>query len=321
MWDKFMDDMPKSTTRSNMGGNPADTNEISEKKHHTKWWFLVLVLVIAAFASSIMYPVNENEFAYVTRFSKMVDAHDNTGVNFKMPVIDKVTKIPSYQMMYDIPPSEVITKDKKTLVIDNFAIWKVEDPVKYMQTVRGSRSEMENRISAAVYSAVKNEFGRLQRDEIISTDPSSVERVSVRVTDQVDKSLESYGISVTSVEIKKTDLPDANADAVYERMIAERNQIAASYIAEGNLEAAKIRNDVDQQVAVIIAEAEAAAAKRRGEAEAEYMKILASAYGNPEKASFYEFMRHLEALETSFKGNTTLVLDESSEVVQALLGK
>ena len=284
---------------------------------------ITMILLIAVFiGSNVVYSVAPNEFAYVTRLSKMVDAHDNEGANFKIPFIDKVTKIPSYQMIYDIPPSEVITADKKTLVIDNFAIWKIEDPVAFMKTVRGSITEMEARISAAVYSEVKNEFGRLQRDEIISTDPTSIEKVAVRVTEKVNSAMNSYGISVTSVEIKKTDLPEANAEAVYERMIAERNQIATAYISEGNLEAAKIRNEVDQEVAIIIAEAEAAANKRIGEAEAKYMEIMASAYNDTSKADFYKFLRSLDALEQSFKkGNTTLVLDESSDIVQALLGK
>ena len=225
-------------------------------------------------------------------------------------------------MIYDIPPSEVITADKKTLVVDNFAIWNVDDPVIFMQSVRGSVSEMENRISAAVYSAVKNEFGRLQRDEIISTDPSSVERVSLRVTEQVNESMKDYGVSINSVEIKKTDLPEANAEAVYTRMIAERNQIATAYLAEGDLEAARIRNEVDKQVEVIIAQAEADAEKRRGEAEAAYMEIMAEAYSSPEKAEFYEFLRSLDALEVAFEdSSTTIILDEDSRIVKALLGE
>ena len=305
----------------NSEGYAVGGEEKHEKKNNRRVLFIMILIIGIIVMFNSIYEVKPNEFAYVTRFSQMVNSHDNEGANFKMPFIDKVQKIPSYQMLYDITPSEVITADKKTLVIDNFAIWKVTDPVAFMRSVRGSISEMEARISASVYSEVKNEFGRLQRDEIISTDPTSVERVANRVTEAVNKSMQSYGISVTSVEIKKTDLPEANAEAVYTRMIAERNKIAAEYVAAGKLEASKVRNDVDQQVQVIIAEAKANAEKRRGEAEAKYMEIMASAYNNPSKSEFYEFMRHLDALEKSLGDNTTLVLDEKSEIVQALLGK
>lgn len=281
---------------------------------------VLLIAVICVFSS--MYVVEQNEYAYVTRFSKLVTYEEEPGLYFKAPFIDSVRKIPSYQMLYDIPPSDVLTADKKTLVIDNFVIWSVEDPQLFVQSIRGSISEAESRISAAVYSAVKNEFGRLQRDEIISTDPTSVERVAIRVTDYVNDSLKSYGLGVTSVEIKKTDLPEDNALTVYNRMVAERNQIATEYLAEGNYEAAQVRNEVDARVNVIIAEAQAQAEKRRGEAEAKYMEIMSQAYSDPDRAEFYEFLRGLDALRTSFSNtDTTLILDEDSEIVRILLGK
>lgn len=283
---------------------------------------IIIILLLAISFLNSTYSVSQNEYAYVTRFSKVVNIHSNWGLNFKAPFIDKVRKIPSYKMLYDVPPSEAITSDKKTLVVDNFVIWRVVDPKQFVQTLRGSVSEMEARLDSAVYSAIKNEFGRLNRDEIISVDSSSVERVSMAVTEAVNKDLKSYGVEVTAVEIKKTDLPIDNAEAVYQRMIAERDQIAATYIAEGELEAAKIKNDVDKQVDIIIAEAEAAAAKKQGEADAEYMKILSSAYSSSEKAEFYKFLRSLDALKNSFNPDqTTLILDEDSEIVKIMMGK
>ena len=239
-----------------------------------------------------------------------------------MPLLDQVKILPSYLMLYDIPPSEGITADKKTLVVDNFAIWNITDPVVYMKTMNGNQTEMEGRISVAVYSAVKNEFGRLNREEIINTDPTSVEQVSKRVTEAVNKSLSSYGITIKAVEIKRTDLPDANADAVYARMISEREQIAASYLADGNLEAEKIRNDAASETQTILANAQAEANRLNGEAEAEYMKILAEAYNSPEKESFYKYLRSLDALKESLSGsNRVLILDESNYIVQMLMGK
>lgn len=302
--------------------NGEEAVKTATKSPLRKILILALGVILGFLLTSSLYIVRENQYAYVTRFSQMVSTTDQPGLKIKIPVIDQVKILPSYLMLYDVPPSEVITADKKTLVVDNFAIWNVSDPVTYMKTMNGNQTEMEGRISAAVYSAVKNEFGRLNRDEIINTDPTSVEQVSERVTETVNKSLSSYGVIIKAVEIKRTDLPDANADAVYARMISEREQIAASYLAEGNLEAEKIRNDAASEAQTILANAEAEANKLNGEAEAEYMKILAEAYNTPEKESFYKYLRSLDALKESMSGeNRVLILDEDNYIVQMLMGK
>lgn len=299
-----------------------ETVKTVKKPPLRKILILALGVILGLLLSSSLYIVRENQYAYVTRFSQMVSTTDQPGLKIKIPVVDQVKILPSYLMLYDVPPSEVFTADKKTLVVDNFAIWNISDPVTYMKTMNGNQTEMEGRISAAVYSAVKNEFGRLNREEIINTDPTSVEQVSGRVTETVNKSLSSYGIIIKAVEIKRTDLPDANADAVYARMISEREQIAASYLAEGNLEAEKIRNDAASEAQTILANAEAEANKLNGEAEAEYMKILAEAYNTPEKESFYKYLRSLDALKESMSGeNRVLILDEDNYIVQMLMGK
>lgn len=300
-----------------------ETTEIKKSFVFSKKLLLIPVfLLLLAIGLNSFYTLRQSEYAYVTRFSKLVTLENEPGLKVKIPFVDQVSYIPAYNMLYDIPPSEVITADKKTLVVDNFVVWRVTDPFKFIQTLRGSVSEMEARISASVYSEVKNEFGRLLREQIISTDPSSVEKVSTAVTNSVNESLDAYGITVTTVEIKKTDLPEDNAQSVYDRMIAERNKIAAAYLADGELAASKIRNDVNKQIEVILSEAEANAEKRKGEAEAQYMEILADAYSTPEKAEFYRFLRSLDALQEAFaKGETTLILDEDSEIVRVLLGK
>ncbi len=289
-----------------------------------KWKILVPVLLIAALFVGLnsLYVVRENEYGYVTRFSEMIDIVEEPGLHVKAPFLDEVRTIPSYQMLYDIPPSEVTTADKKMLVIDNFAVWQISDPAKYMRTVNGSQSQMESRISASVYSAIKNEFGRLMRDEIINTDSSSVEQVAIRVTGTVDQMMqEDYGVSIRAIEIKRTDLPTENAESVYARMISDREKIAASYLADGNLEAAKIRNNADKQAATIRAEAEAQAEVLNGEAEAEYMRILAQAYSGADKAEFYVFLRELDAMKAAMaEGDRTLILDETSEIARILLG-
>lgn len=280
-----------------------------------------LCLLALLVALSATYTTKENQYAYVTRFSKMVAIEENAGLHFKVPFIDDVQKIPAYQMLYDVTPSDVLTLDKKALVIDEICLWKIEDPLQFVKSLNGSVSETEARLDAAVYSAVKNEFGRLNREEIISTDPTSVQQVSRRVSSQVNDAVRSYGISA-SVILKRTDLPSENQEAVFQRMIAERNLQSTSYLSNGNLEGARIRNDVDKQTQVILAEARATAEELNGKAEAEYMEILSQAYASPEQAEFYRFVRELDALKASFKNSgTTIILDEDSEIVRALLGK
>ena len=281
---------------------------------------IIAVLVLGAVLSG-MYGLEQNRYAYVTRFSKMVTIEDTAGLHFKIPFIDSVREIPAYQMVYDIPASDVLTKDKKALVIDEFCIWRITDPYQYVRSLNGSKAEAEARIDAAVYSAVKNEFGRLNREEIISTDQTSVRQVSERVTQQVDTALSSYGISCRVI-LKKTDLPSENQSAVFERMIAERQLQSTSYLSNGELEGNRIRNDVDKQVEIIKAEATANAEKRSGEAEAEYMRILSEVYNDPDKAEFYRFVREIDAMKQAFEagGGTTLILDGESEIARALLG-
>ena len=280
---------------------------------------LILFFLLLVSLSSV-YTLKPNHYAYVTRFSKMVAIKDTAGLHFKAPFIDNVQKIPAYQMLYDVTPSDVLTLDKKALVIDEICLWKIDDPLTFVKSLSGSISETEARIDAAVYSAVKNEFGRLNREEIISTDPTSVQQVSRRVSAQVDEAVKSYGISA-SVILKRTDLPIENQEAVFQRMIAERNLQSTSYLSNGNLEGARIRNDVDKKTQVILAEARAQAEQLNGKAEAEYMEILSSAYASPEQAEFYRFVRELDALKASFReSGTTVILDENSELVQALMG-
>ena len=281
---------------------------------------IILILGISI-VSDMFYTVQQDEYAYVTRFSKVVAIKEEPGLGVKAPFIDSIKRIPKCQMIYDIPPSDVITADKQTLVVDNFTIWRINDPEKFMRTI-ASVNEMENRISASVYNAVKNVIGGLTRAEIINENTDSVDLLSQKVTEMVNNGIGDYGVSITSVEIKRLDLPDTNAEAVYARMISERTQMADAYEAEGQLEAQRIRNETDKEVAVIKATAEAEAKRIIGEAESEYMGILSEAYSTPEREELYKFMRGLEALEITMNSNNerTLILDENSYIAQLLLG-
>lgn len=279
---------------------------------------LLLILLVVVFTNSA-YVVKENEYAYITRFSRVEVIKDTAGIHFKVPIIDKVEKLPRYRMMYDIPPSEVLTGDKKTLVVDNFAVWQIDNPTTFMRTVTRI-TEMENRIDAAVYNAVKNTLGTMDQTDIINSDNSSIDDVNSIITEMVNNQLKSYGISTVAVEIKRLDLPNDNENAVYSRMISERTQMAESYRADGNLEASKVVNETDKEVGIILSKAKATAEELKGEGESEFMKIIANAYSTEDRVQYYEFIRSLEALKTTMQGDKTLILPADNFIVKVLNG-
>jgi len=295
---------------------------MQDTKKKSKLGFLVKLIIFIVLVISVTntaYIVRENEYAYVTRFSKFVKIQDTAGLHFKLPLLDKIEKIPQYRMMYDIPPSEVLTGDKKTLVVDNFTVWQIDDPYTFMRTV--SRiSEMENRIDAIVYNAVKNTLGTMDQTAIINSDNSSIDDVNNKITELVNTQLKNYGVSTVAVEIKRFDLPEDNESAVYNRMISERTQMAESFRAEGNLEASKIVNETDKEVAILLSKASATAEELKGQGESEYMKIIAEAYSTEDRMNYYEFIRSLEALKVTMKGEKTLILPADSFIVRVLNG-
>lgn len=296
---------------------------MQETKKKSKIGFLLKLIILIILVISITnatYIVRENEYAYVTRFSKFVKIQDTAGLHFKLPVLDKIEKIPQFRMMYDIPPSEVLTGDKKTLVVDNFAVWQIDDPYTFMRTV--SRvSEMENRIDAVVYNAVKNTLGTMDQTTIINSDNRSIDDVNTKITELVNAQLKNYGVSTVAVEIKRLDLPKDNESAVYNRMISERTQMAESFRADGNLEASKVVNETDKEVGILLSKASATAEELKGEGESEYMKIIAEAYSTEDRISYYEFIRSLEALKVTMKGEKTLILPADNFIVKVLNGK
>lgn len=282
--------------------------------------FFILILIVGiVVASNTAYLVGEKEYAYVTRFSKFVKMQDTAGLHFKLPMLDQVEIIPQYRMMYDIPPSEVLTGDKKTLVVDNFAVWQIDDPYTFMKTV--SRiTEMENRIDAVVYNAVKNTLGTMNQADIINSDNGSIDLINIKITEMVNSQLKSYGVSTIAVEIKRLDLPSDNEAAVYNRMVSERTQMAESFRADGNLEASKVVNQTDKEVGILLSKAAATAEELKGEGEGEYMKIIADAYSTEDRANYYEFIRSLEALKVTMKGEKTIFLPADSYIVRVLNG-
>ena len=280
---------------------------------------IALVLVIVAFSS--VYTVKENEYACTFRFSEIVNTETEAGLHFKIPFNDSVKYFSKATQLYDIPPSAVITSDKQNMTVDCYILWNIEDPQQFYRAL-GTTSVAEERLDAITYTALKIALGNLKQSDIINMNNGG-ERNDIyeSITTTVNEQAKAYGIRVEDVKIKRFDLPDSNLNAVYTRMISERNQMAEKYAANGNFEASKIRNDVDKQVNIMVSNAEAQAALLEAEGEAEYMRLLAEAYNSQDKQEFYEFMLALDALKASLTGDDkTIILDKNSDLAQILMG-
>ena len=281
----------------------------------------VILLVLAIVAANSMYTVKENEYACTVRFSKIIETTDQAGLHFKVPFIDSIKTFTKATMLYDIPPSEVLTSDKQNMTVDCYILWKISDPLLFFQRVT-TTSEAEQRLDHLTYNELKTVMGTLAQADIINMEDGAKRNdIYESIASDVNEQAKAYGITVEDVKIKQFDLPDSNLNAVYSRMISERNQMAEKYTADGNFEASIIRNDVDKQVNIIVSNAQAEAAKLEAEGEAEYMRMLAAAYDTDDKKEFYEFILALDTLKTSLNGTQkTIILDENSELAKILMG-
>ena len=282
---------------------------------------LVIVILAAIVLGSSMYSVQENEYACVVRFSKIIKTTDTAGLHFKVPFFDSIKSFTKAAMLYDIPPSEVLTSDKQNMTVDCYIVWRIEDPKKFYQTL-GTTGSAEQRLDAITYNELKKVMGTLAQADIINMDDGAERNIIYDgIAANVDELALTYGIGVEDVKIKRFDLPESNLNAVYSRMISERNQMAEKYTADGNYDASIIRNDVDKQVNIIVSNARAEAAKLEAEGEAEYMRMLAEAYNSTEKQEFYEFTLALDALKQSLSGGEkTIILSADSALAQLLMG-
>ena len=261
----------------------------------------------------------QNEYKLVRQFGKVKRIIDQPGIRLRIPFLETTASLPKETMLYDLSPSDVITKDKKTMISDSYVLWQIQDPLKFAQTLNSSLENGESRINTAVYNATKNVISSMTQDEVITSRNGELSR---RVMDSIGNNMDQYGIRLMLFETKQLDLPDDNKPAVYERMISERDNIAATYTAEGNSEAKVIRNTTDKDVAIEISEAEKQAEILKAEGEQEYMKILAEAYRDEERQEFYSFVRSLDALEKSMKGGEkTVILSADSPIAQIFAGE
>ncbi len=272
---------------------------------------LIVAAIIVLFSSIVI--TKEDQYSIVKRFGKIERVVSNSGLSFKTPFIEEVYTLPKNIQFYDMPESDVITMDKKTMVVDCYVLWKINDPTIFAKAVN-SLIKAEGRIDSNVYNAVKSVISSLSQTDIISGRDGTLNNAFM---ENIGDAMGQYGIELISVETKHLDLPSDNKTAVYERMISERAQIAATYTAEGDAEAQKIQNETDKEVAISISDAETQAAKTIAEGEAEYMHILSEAYSDEKRSDFYTYVRALDAAKASLTGeNKTLILSSDSPIAQ-----
>lgn len=272
---------------------------------------ILVVLISSIFV--INYNIKDQE-VLILQFGKVVDNKKDEGIYFTIPFIQSKKEIFVGERLYDLPSTEVITSDKKTMISNCYVTWKVTDSKKYYQTL-SSETVAESRINVATYNAMKNYISSKTQEDVIGGKDGSL---GGNILKEIDN-LTSYGIKVTKMEVKVLDLPDDNKQAVYNRMISERNTIAAEYTAEGEKEANTIKTQADADVKKIVSEAEVAAADTIAQGEQEYYSILAESYGkSAERQEFYDFMIELEALKNSLKNGGTVVIDKDSPLYDIL---
>lgn len=276
---------------------------------------IIAILLVITFCLSLGYNVKDRE-VLVFQLGKLVKVHTDEGVYFKVPYIQSTTSIFVGERIYDIPRTNVTTSDKKTMICDAYATWQVTDIKKYYSKL-SSVQAAQDRLNASVYSSIKNVISSTSQDEVISGKDGSLGRNILKKTN-----LESYGISVTNIEIKVLDLPDDNKDSVYKRMISERQAIAAKYTADGEKKANMIKSQTNANVRTIKSNAKAEAADVIADGETQYYKILSDAYSKSEdKTDFYKYWSGLEALKETLQNGGTYVINEDSPLYEFLINK
>ncbi len=266
----------------------------------------ILIIVAVLGIAQSAYIVKQTEKAIVLQLGKPKSGPMDPGLHFKLPFVQNVIYFDSRLLEYDARPAEILTKDKKNMVVDNYSKWRISDPLLFYRTVR-SIPRAQARLDDIIYAELRVALGRYTLIEIISSDRTSIME---EVTKTSNTLLEAYGIEVLDVRIKRTDLPPENARAIYGRMRAERERMAKQYRSQGSEAAARITAQADKERTITLADADLKAEILRGEGEGIATKVYAESFGkNPR---FYEFKKSLEAYEMSFKKDTKVILSQDN---------
>ncbi|VAV84585.1 HflC protein [hydrothermal vent metagenome] len=267
----------------------------------------IIIAAIVIIASQAFFTVDQTRFAMVVQLGKPVDTIKDPGLHFKTPFIQKVIYFDNRRLIYDARPSVIITKDKKNLVVDNYARWQILDPLKYYRTVKNEIGA-QTRLDDIIFSNLREELGKRNLIEIVAGNRTELMKIVTKKTNTASK---AYGISVLDVRIKRADLPPENERAVYERMRAEREREAKKYRSEGEERALVIRAVADKEKTIILSNATRKSQILKGAADAAATKLYAEAYSRD--AQFFYFLKTMEAYKKTMSEKDTLVTTPNSE--------
>ncbi|MEC1180411.1 protease modulator HflC [Metasolibacillus meyeri] len=301
----------------------ATIKKEKQPKNMRKWatsaLIITAVFVMAIIAFANLYIVKENEYKIVRQFGEVVKYESEPGLHMKIPFIQSVTTLPKNLMTYDMMQEEINTKDKKRIIIDNYAVWRVIDP-KALISSAGTLPNAERRMSEFIYSVIRTELGKLDYDQIINAGDSSRGDINDSVTLRVNELLanDNYGIEVIDVRIRRTDLPPENEQAIFTRMISEREKTAQTYLSQGDAEKRAIEASTDREVQTLLAKANREAAVIIAEGEAEAAKIYNDTFSqDPE---FYSLYRTLESYKKTIGDDTVIIIPSDSPYAKILSG-
>lgn len=307
-----------------MSKNVVDMDERrsveQEWRKYTKigMFFIGLIILLILLFTSV-FIVREGEYKVIRQFQEVIRVETEPGLAFKIPFLQTVSTLPKYQMTYDVSQAEINTKDKKRIIIDNYAVWKIDDPQKMISNAR-TVENAESRMEEFIYSVVRTELGQLDYDEIINDEKSSRGSLNDRITERVNELLsrDEYGVNVVDVRTKRTDLPAENENSVYTRMVSERESTAQEYLSRGDAQKNEIMAETDRKVRELLSKAEAEAEVIRAEGEGEAAKIYNKSFSkDPE---FYNLYRTLESYKKTIGEDTVIILPSDSPYARLLTG-
>ena len=279
---------------------------------------LVIFIFIIIVLSSMLFTVDQTEYAVVTQFGRPIRAITEPGLNWKLPEpIQSVKRYDNRLKVYTPRIAEFLTLDKKNIMVESFVTWRIQEAVVYMKTLKTFTNAQE-RLNDVVFSELGVSLGRYNLDDLINVNKDSLMLLEMmtKVQQVTDRKLSDYGVRVTDVRVKVLNFPQKNKQSVYQRMQAEREKMARLYRSEGTEEASKILAAAEKEKTMILSAAYEKAEKIKGEGDAQAIKIYAAAFQKDPK--FYEFTRSLKAYEKLIDKNTTIVLPSNAELLKYL---
>jgi len=281
---------------------------------------LLIIILVGLFVKNNLYIVAIDEYVIVRQFGEIVKVEDLPGLRVKVPFVQTITKLPKKILIYDVPPAEINTLDKKRMMVDYYSLWRVTDPIQMIESLR-TLDAAESRLGDIVYSSIRTELGKMNYGDIINDKKDSRGGLDEIVNEQVNETLDRNlsGIELVDIKMKRVDLPASNEESVYQRMISERESTAQEYLSQGDAEALKIVAETDRQVAETLSKADADARTIEAEGEKEAARIYNLSYSKD--AEFFNMYRSLESYKTTINGETVMILPLESPYLKYLVGR